>query len=54
MTDGCPYLLLGLEDIAPEDVAGAVSSDVAEDLQVLGVVRHVEDPTGRAKDTHQR
>lgn len=38
------YLLLGLEDVAPEDVAGSVPCYVAEDLQVLGVVRHVEDP----------
>lgn len=43
-----PHLLLGLEDIAPEDVAGPIASDVAEDLQVLRVVGHVEDPAGRA------
>ena len=39
---GC-YLLLGLEDVAPEAVIGAVSGDEAEDLQVLGIMRHVED-----------
>lgn len=41
------YLLLGLEDVAPEDVAGPVPGDVAEDLQVLRVVGHVEDPAGK-------
>ena len=42
------YLLLGLEDVASEDVALSVSGDVAENLQILGVVRHVEYP-GRRK-----
>lgn len=38
------HLLVGLEDIALEDVAGAVPRDVAPDLEVLRVVRHVENP----------
>lgn len=44
------YLLLGLEDVAPEAVAGAVSGDETEDLQVLGVMRHVEDSGRRKKN----
>lgn len=38
------HLLLGLEDVAPEGVARTVSGNVAENLQVLRVVRHVENP----------
>ena len=41
---GLSYLLLGLEDVAAEDVALSISGDVAEDLQVLGVVGDVEYP----------
>ena len=37
------HLLLGLEDIASEGVAGALPGDVAEDPLVLGVMGHVED-----------
>ena len=37
------HLLLGLEDVASEGVAGALPGDVAEDPLVLGVVGHVED-----------
>ena len=37
------HLLLGLEDIAPEGVAGALPGDVAEDPLVLRVVGNVED-----------
>ena len=36
------HLLLGLEHVAAENVALSVAGDVAEDLQVLGVVGHVE------------
>lgn len=38
------YLLLGLEDVAAEDVTLSVSCDVAENLQILRVMRHVEYP----------
>lgn len=44
------YLLLGFKDVTPEDIAGTVSSDIAEDLQVLGIMRDVEDPIGRATE----
>ena len=47
-----PYLSFGLEDVAAEHVALAVAGDVAEDLQVLGVVRHVEDPGDTAAGQH--
>ena len=47
-----PYLSFGLEDVAAEHVALAVAGDVAEDLQVLGVVRHVEDPGDTAAGRH--
>lgn len=43
------YLFLGLEDVAAEDVALSVSSDVTENLQILGVMRHVEYPERRNK-----
>lgn len=43
------YLFLGLEDIAAEDVALSVSSNVAENFQILGVMRHVEYPERRNK-----
>ena len=36
------HLLLGLEHVATEDVALSVPGDVAEDLQILGVMGHVE------------
>lgn len=42
-----PYLLLGFKDITPEDIAGTISRDIAEDLQVLGIMRDVEDPRGK-------
>lgn len=38
------YLLLGLEHITAEHIALSISGNVAEDLQILGVMRHVEDP----------
>lgn len=41
------YLFLGLEDVAAEDVALSVSGDVTENLQILGVMRHVENPERR-------
>lgn len=37
------YLLGGLEDVTPEDVGGGVTGDVRKYLEILGVVRHVED-----------
>lgn len=47
------YLFLGLEDVAAEDVALSVSGDVTENLQILGVMRHVEYPEGRNEMGHQ-
>ena len=44
------YLLLGFKDVTPEDIAGTISSDIAEDLQVLGIMRDVEDPIGRTTE----
>lgn len=44
------HLPLGFEDVAVEHAALPLSGDVAEDLQVLGVVRHVEDPGGGWKN----
>jgi hypothetical protein len=38
------HLFIGFEYVALEHVAGAISRDVAEDLEVLRVVRHVEYP----------
>ena len=46
------YLLLGFKDITSEDIAGTISSDIAEDFQVLGVMRDVEDPGERATERH--
>lgn len=43
------YLLLGLEDIAAEDIALSISGDVAENLQILRVVGHVEYPKDEMK-----
>lgn len=43
------YLLLGLEDIAAEDVALSISGDVAENLQILRVMGHVEYPKDEMK-----
>lgn len=40
------YLLLGFENIATEDVAGAIPGNVTEDLQVLGIVGHIKYPVG--------
>ena len=42
------YLLVGLEHVTPEEIAGCVSCDVTEDFQVLRVVRYVKYP-----ETHQ-
>ena len=42
----CSHLLVSLEDIASESTVGKFSSDVAEDLHVLGVVGYVEYPAG--------
>lgn len=36
------YLFLGFKDIASKNAAGPVSSNIAEDLEILGVVRHIE------------
>lgn len=44
------YLLLGFKDVTPEDIAGTVAGDIAEDLQVLGIMGDVEDPTERATE----
>lgn len=44
------HLLPGLEDVAAKGVTGAIPGDVAEDLQVLGVMRHVEDPGDQVWD----
>ena len=38
------YLFIWFKHIALEDIGGAVTSDVAPNLQVLGVMRHVEYP----------
>lgn len=38
------YLLLGLEDIAAENITLSISGYVAENLQILGVMRHIEYP----------
>lgn len=38
------HLLLGLEDVTAEHVTLSISGNVAEDLQILGVMRHIEDP----------
>ena len=43
------HLLVGLEDVAAEGIVRHLSGDVAEDLEVLRVVRHVEYPAGRGK-----
>lgn len=37
------YLLGGLEDVTPEDVGSSVTGDVRKYLEILGVMRHVED-----------
>ena len=42
-----PDLFVGFEDVATEVVAGGVTRDVTEHLQVLRVVRHVEYPAKR-------
>jgi hypothetical protein len=43
------HLFLRLEDIAAEHVALSVPGDVAEDLQILRVVGHVEYSGGQVK-----
>ena len=45
-----PYLFVRLEDIASERVVWHLTSDVAEDFHVLGVMRHVEDPGERREE----
>lgn len=42
-SDGATYLLGGLEDVTPEDVGSGVTGDVRKYLEILGVMRHVED-----------
>ena len=42
-----PHLSVCLEDVASEGVVRHLTSDVAEDLHVLRIVRHIEDPGGR-------
>lgn len=37
------YLLGGLEDVTPEHVGSSVAGNVRKYLEILGVVRHVED-----------
>ncbi len=44
------YLLLGLEHIAAEDITLSISRDVAENLQILGVMRHIEYPEKTEKN----
>lgn len=39
-----PHLLVCLEDVTSEGVPWHLSSDVTENLQVLGVVGHIENP----------
>lgn len=43
------HLFRRLEHVAAEQIARRVPGDVAEDLQVLRVVRHVEDPGANHK-----
>ena len=38
------YLLVSLENVAAEEAAGSIARDVAEHLEILRVVRHVEYP----------
>jgi len=38
------HLFVGFEDVAAEQVAARIPGDVAEYLQILTVVRHVENP----------
>ena len=45
-----PNLFVCLEDVAPECVVWHFTSDIAEDLHVLRVVRHIEDPAGRGRE----
>lgn len=49
----CSHLFLGLEDVTTEDVALSVSGDVTENLQILGVMRHVEYPERRNETGQQ-
>ena len=44
-------LLVSLKNVALERVVGDLSSDVTEDLEVLGVVRHIEDPAREETDS---
>ena len=37
------YLLCGLEDVTPEHVGSSVTSNIRKYLEILGVMRHVED-----------
>lgn len=39
-----PHLLVRLEDVTSEGVPWHLPSDVTENLQVLGVVGHIENP----------
>ena len=41
------HLLVSLEDVAPKGVVRYLSGDVAEDLEVLRVVRHIEYPAAK-------
>ena len=45
-----PHLFVRLEDIASERVVWHFPSDVTEDLHVLRVVRHIEDPARRERE----
>lgn len=47
-----PYLLFGLKDITPEDIAGPIPRDIAEDFQVLGIMGDIEDPMERTTEKH--
>ena len=42
------HLFVGFEDVAAEQVAARIAGDVAEDLQILTVVRNVKDPAKNA------
>lgn len=38
------YLLFGLEHIASKRIAGSITSNVAENLQILRIMGYIEDP----------
>ena len=42
-------LLVSLKNVALERVVGDLSSDVTEDLEILGVMGHIENPAKKRK-----